>query len=68
MIVHDVYLICDEDGCTSRIFLQSFEHKRQICVRDLRKLAEPCGWFTKMGPRGELSYCPQHKGDHGGVE
>jgi len=68
MIVHDVYLQCDKPGCTGRIFLKSFEHKRQISVRDLRKLAEPCGWVTRMGQYGEVSYCPQHKGCHNGIE
>ena len=63
MIEHDIYLTCDAPDCAERFFLRRFDHKRQISVRELRELANPSGWVTHMGARGETSFCPKHKGD-----
>ncbi len=65
MILHEIYLTCDCSGCKNRIFLKEFEHRRQISVKELRKIAEPSGWTTRLGKYGEVSYCPEHAKEYG---
>ncbi len=64
MILHKIFLVCDAPGCQNEIFLKALEHKRQIIVKDLRKLAGPQGWVTRQSRCGEVSYCPEHGEEH----